>query len=117
MQDHAFAFLSNPGIHFSFTAGRLIQSISEKKMSWLLHQLAYHTAGHKKESEFQVWQEGFHPEEIGSPEMLRQKVEYLHYNPVRRGYVTRPEDWQYSSAGQLLRGESGVVEVDALPFI
>jgi len=57
---------------------RLIQGISEKKMEWLLHRVAYHKAGHKKESAFQVWQEGFLPEEIGSAEMFRQKATYLH---------------------------------------
>ena len=41
-----------------------------------------------------------------------QKIEYIHNNPVRRGYVTRPEYWQYSSARTLLLGEEGVVEVD-----
>jgi len=27
-------------------------------MDWLLHQPAYHKAGHKKDSAFQLWQEG-----------------------------------------------------------
>lgn len=100
-----------------FTARKLIQSISAKKMDWLLNQLAYHKARHKRQSEHQVWQEGFHPQEILSPGMLRQKIEYIHYNPVRRGYVARPEHWQYSSAGQLLKGEKGLVELDALPLL
>ena len=64
-----------------------------------------------------MWQEGFHPEEIGSAEMFRQKAAYLHYNPVRRGCVAKAERWLYSSAGQLLMGEKGVVEVDAWPFM
>jgi hypothetical protein len=42
----------------SFTAWRLIESMTQKKMDWLLHQLAYHKARHKKDSAFQVWQEG-----------------------------------------------------------
>jgi putative transposase len=83
----------------SFTARCLIESISKKQMDWLLNQLAYHKAKHKKESAYQVWQEGFHPQEILSADMLRQKIVYLHENPVRRGYVERPEHWRYSSAG------------------
>ena len=31
---------------------------------------------HKKESEHQLWQEGFHPKQILSDEMLLQKVDY-----------------------------------------
>ena len=30
--------------------------------------------------------------------VFRQKLRYLHENPVRKGLVTRPEDWWYSSA-------------------
>jgi len=123
MENHIHLIASSPDLSKtmqsfkSFTARRLIESMTQKKIDWLLHQLAYHRAGHKKDSAFQVWQEGFHPEEIGSAEMLRQKIDYIHYNPVRRGYVARPEHWLYSSAAQLLRGERGVIDVDPLPFL
>ncbi len=30
--------------------------------------------------------------------MMRQKLDYIHYNPVRRGYVDDPVHWRYSSA-------------------
>jgi putative transposase len=30
-------------------------------------------------------------------EMLNQKLDYIHYNPVRRGYVEDPSHWRYSS--------------------
>ena len=30
---------------------------------------------------------------------FEQKLDYLHDNPVRAGYVTDPCDWKYSSAG------------------
>ena len=29
---------------------------------------------------------------------MRQKLDYIHQNPIRRGYVDKPEDWRYSSA-------------------
>jgi putative transposase len=29
--------------------------------------------------------------------MLQQKVDYIHQNPVRRGYVDDPAHWRYSS--------------------
>lgn len=35
--------------------------------------------------------------------VLRQKSEYAHANPLRRGYVDDPVDWRYSSA----RNEAG----------
>jgi hypothetical protein len=39
-----------------------------------------------------------------------QKVEYVHNNPVRKGYVRRPEYWIWSSANQ-----DSEVRVDPLP--
>ena len=123
MENHFRLIVSSPHLSKTmqslkgFTAGKLIQSISAKRMDWLLNQLAYLKAGHKKESKHQVWQEGFHPQETLGAGMLRQKIEYIHYNPVRRGYVAQPEHWQFSSAGQLLKGKKGLVELDPLPLI
>ena len=52
---------------------------------------------HKSGSTYQVWEEGSHPQFIESEAVMRQKMEYIHYNPVARGYVDRPEHWRYSS--------------------
>lgn len=30
--------------------------------------------------------------------MATQKVEYIHYNPVKAGFVDSPRDWRYLSA-------------------
>jgi hypothetical protein len=41
---------------------------------------------------------------IISREMMVQKIEYIHANPVKRGYVDTPEHWRYSSARNYLGG-------------
>ena len=46
----------------------------------------------------QLWQEGSQPKMIETEAMLRQKLEYIHDNPVKRGYVSDPTHWRYSSA-------------------
>ena len=97
----------------SYTAQAIIQLATSEGKDWLLNQFKYYKAKHKKESQYQVWQEGFHPQLVSSEEMLRQKVEYIHANPVRAGLVERAEDWLYSSARNYL-GEAGVLEIDAL---
>ena len=38
------------------------------------------------------------PEMIQDEEMLRQKLEYIHFNPVKRGYVDEPTHWRYSDS-------------------
>jgi putative transposase len=45
-----------------------------------------------------IWQPTQHPEGIVSEKFWQQKVNYIHENPVRKGFVTRPEDWRFSSA-------------------
>ncbi|MCB0535291.1 MAG: hypothetical protein KDD14_23995, partial [Saprospiraceae bacterium] len=30
--------------------------------------------------------------------VLSQKLDYIHLNPVRAGFVDKPEDWKFSSA-------------------
>jgi putative transposase len=43
--------------------------------------------------------------------MLRQKLDYIHYNPVKIGLVDRPEDWRYSSARNYF-GQDALLEID-----
>lgn len=42
--------------------------------------------------------------------MMRQKIEYIHNNPVKRGYVDKPTDWRYSSARNYA-GMEGLIPV------
>ena len=63
----------------------------------------------------QVWQEDFHPKQIISDEMLLQKIEYIHYNPVKRGYVSLPEHWNYSSVRNVILNEEDLVELERMP--
>jgi putative transposase len=45
-----------------------------------------------------VWQAGFYDFNIYSEKKLREKLEYMHNNPVTKGLVTHPSDWPWSSA-------------------
>jgi hypothetical protein len=47
-----------------------------------------------------------------SEAVMREKLDYIHQNPVKRGYVDEPEHWRYSSARDYA-GRKGLVEVDA----
>ncbi len=67
-------------------------------------------------SQYQVWQEGWHPEALYSPAFVRQKLEYIHNNPVRAGLVSSAVQWAYSSAGAYLTGEEQALAVQLLPL-
>ena len=95
----------------SFTAARLIELLKQHRAERLLTRLRFAKLAHKRDREFQFWQEGSHAELVVSETVMRQKLEYIHANPVKRGYVDLAEHWRYSSARSYL-GEEGVVEVD-----
>lgn len=94
----------------SYTSRQLIAYLQEKNAKTLLDQLAFYKKAHKADRTYQFWQEGVHPELIQGEEMMRQKVEYIHQNPVKRGYVDDAFHWRYSSARDYA-GEGGLLEV------
>ncbi|HEY2412689.1 MAG TPA: transposase [Pirellulaceae bacterium] len=77
---------------------RIIDRLNELGARHLLDQLAWHKARHKTDRDYQLWQEGSHPEEISCDQVMWQKLEYTHSNPTRRGYIDDPLQWHYSSA-------------------
>ena len=42
-----------------------------------------------------------------------EKLKYIHRNPVTRGLVSKPEQWQSSSFRHHLTGEIGLVEIES----
>jgi REP element-mobilizing transposase RayT len=63
---------------------------------------------------YKVWQEGFHPIAIDTGDFFQQKLDYLHENPVRKGFVERSEYWRYSSARNYLFDDHSVIPVECL---
>ncbi|HEY0771809.1 MAG TPA: hypothetical protein VGD31_15900 [Sphingobacteriaceae bacterium] len=59
----------------------------------------------------QFWQQNNKPIELWSAEVIDQKVEYIHNNPVVSGFVTEAYHWRYSSAVDYSGGK-GVLEID-----
>jgi putative transposase len=94
----------------SFTARQIIETMESRGFATLLQELKYFKLRHKKDQTYQIWQEGSHPEQIKDDEMMLQKLEYMHNNPLRRGYVDEAVNWRYSSARNYA-GLSGLIEV------
>jgi len=95
----------------SWTARQLIDWLAAHRVTRILDQLAWFKKAHKVDRTHQLWEEGSHPQVIQSDEMMRQKLDYVHNNPVKRGYVDLPEHWRYSSA-RVYAGQPGLLEVD-----
>ena len=94
----------------SFTSRQLLACLQENNAKTILDQLAFYKKAHKQDRTYQFWQEGVHPELIQGDDMMRQKIEYIHQNPVKRGYVDDAQHWRYSSARDYA-GLVGLLEV------
>ena len=115
LENHCHLLASSPDLpktmasFKSFTAAKILRRLRERR-SPVLRLLAMHKARHKVDREFQVWQEGSHPEQIQGEAMMLQKLAYIHNNPVARGYVDDPLHWRYSSARNY-EGLDGLIQV------
>ncbi|MBK8810935.1 MAG: transposase [Acidobacteria bacterium] len=70
----------------------------------------------KRRYRYAVWQKNPTIIEIWSPKFLRQKLDYIHMNPVRAGLCEHPRDWKWSSYNAYQPHEPGTVpiEIDAV---
>jgi REP element-mobilizing transposase RayT len=94
----------------SYTARKILDRMEQSGSRTMLQELRYYKLRHKIDQEHQLWQEGSHPQIIETVDMMWQKLEYIHNNPLRRGYVDDPVHWRYSSA-RTYAGQPGLLEI------
>jgi putative transposase len=70
----------------------------ESRRDWLLSQFENAGKYNPNNEHYQFWQQGSHPIELWSNEVIDQKLDYLHNNPVTAGWVDEPQHYLYSSA-------------------
>jgi putative transposase len=59
------------------------------------------------------WQRRFYDFNVWSPEKLKEKLTYIHTNPIRRHLVSHPADWPWSSWSNHTQGH-GLIPIDVL---
>jgi REP element-mobilizing transposase RayT len=69
----------------------------ESRNDWMKIVFEYHGKFKNKQTN-QIWTHENHAEHIYSDKFIKQKIDYIHENPVRAGIVEKPEDYLYSSA-------------------
>ncbi len=83
---------------------------TESRREWILWHMERAAKLKAGNSKFQLWQPESHPIELFNNEIAHQKLNYTHYNPVEAGFVTKEEDWKYSSAIDY-NGGKGLLEI------
>lgn len=96
-----------------FTAKRIYETIQQQGesrrnwMSWLFRSAGSNNVNNKY---IQVWQQDNHPIELATNEMIDQRLDYIHNNPVKAGIVADPVHYIYSSALNYAGGK-GLVDI------
>ncbi|HZX74530.1 MAG TPA: transposase [Cyclobacteriaceae bacterium] len=92
-----------------FTATKIYNAIEENskesRKRWLLWLL-------RKDENIWFWEEGYHGEQITTREFYDSKVNYIHLNPVRAGFVEKEEEYIYSSCGDFYGTRKGLLELE-----
>ncbi|EGY52073.1 REP-associated tyrosine transposase [Neisseria shayeganii] len=55
------------------------------------------SAARRRKNERGIWQRRYWEHQIRDERDLNAHIDYIHFNPVKHGYVTRVADWPYSS--------------------
>lgn len=61
-----------------------------------------------------MWQAKYYAFNVFSRKKAREKLDYMHNNPVKAGLVDNPVDWPYSSARWYFLRKSVGVDIDAI---
>lgn len=98
----------------SYTSRHIRKAIEtrpgESRKEWL--QWMFGSAGkyNSNNKDWQLWQQHSHPIELSNAAITKQRLDYLHNNPVASGYVAEPHHWIWSSAYDY-NGGKGLLEI------
>jgi REP element-mobilizing transposase RayT len=96
-----------------FSSKRLTEAIQanplESRKDWMMQQFRAAAQYTSNTTQHQFWQHDNHPTELWSDAVIREKVRYIHNNPVEAGLVIYPKDYLYSSAMDYA-GEKGLLK-------
>lgn len=99
-----------------FTARNIIEeikNISESRRVWMLKKFAFAGKRLKRIPGYKFWKDDNHAILLDNNEMIDQKLEYIHNNPVAAMIVNSPEQYVFSSARDYY-GEKGLIKVELL---
>ncbi len=98
-----------------YTAKSMVEWIknsnTESRKEWLIDKFLFAGKGLKRISEYKVWQDSSHPIECSRlGNMIPQKLNYIHQNPVLSGIVAEAPHYLYSSAIDY-HGNKGLIDI------
>jgi len=89
------------------------ENIQESRRAWMLWMFERAWKRNANNDGFQFWQQHNQPIELWNNEVMQQKLDYLHNNPVEAGFVEEPWEYLYSSAKDY-SGKKGLIDIKLL---
>ncbi len=83
------------------------------KLSGIFRALKTETSKQLKGDHPRFWQLNYYDFNVFTQPKFREKLRYIHRNPLKRGLVEKPEDWQWSSYRHWLNGKTGRVQIES----
>jgi putative transposase len=119
MPDHAHLILNPLNRDIGAVMRRLKSTSARLILDWLresnhlpsLRKLAL-AVPQARSHTHSLWQKDFSSIDLWSPRFIRQKLNYIHLNPVRAGLCEQPTDWKWSSYRAYLPHEAGSVPIE-----
>lgn len=94
-----------------FTSKRIMRQAEVEENIALMH--SFRLAGAETgRAMYKVWQDDFFEKHIFTERVLRQKLHYIHRNPVRAGLVETPDKYAYSSYRNYELDDNSFIEID-----
>ncbi|MBB6108140.1 Transposase IS200 like [Mucilaginibacter lappiensis] len=102
-----------------FSSVRLIREIienpTESRKQWMLRLLSDAGKANGNNTHYQFWRQDNHPIELHPHlNIFAQKLNYIHQNPVKAGWVTDASAYIYSSASNYMEKGGVLMEVELL---
>ncbi len=83
----------------------------ESRKEWMLNLFESAGISNGNNKDWQFWQQQNHPLAVDTDKKLFNFVNYIHFNPIKAGYVDAPEHWIWSSAKDYA-GTRGLLDID-----
>jgi len=95
-----------------YTSSKIAEMLVKNNNHLFLHVFKKAVESRSKQHDYKVWQDEYHPIAITSEKWFLQKMEYMHNNPVRKGFVDRSEHWKYSSARNWILDDDSIIKIN-----
>ena len=91
---------------------KLIDTVHESRREWMLELFSDVADGLARIRHYKVWQDGNHSELLTKAKFSRQKLVYIHNNPVAEEIVDDPASYLYSSARDYFKDAMGYLAIE-----